>query len=96
MDQSTLNAESRWSFSGDMAVGLPCSPRRHGRQALDSPAISTDDHLKFQGLDASAGAQLMEAGADGRQMGFSQQHWMFIAGPGDIRRLLAGRTFIVC
>lgn len=30
------------------------------RQALDSPAISTDDHLKFQGLDASAGAQLME------------------------------------
>lgn len=30
------------------------------RQALDSPAISTDDHLKFQGLDSSAGAQLME------------------------------------
>jgi hypothetical protein len=30
------------------------------RQALDSPQISTDDHLKFQGLDASAGAQLME------------------------------------
>jgi len=30
------------------------------RQALSSPAISTDDHLKFQGLDASAGAQLME------------------------------------
>eukprot|EP00930_Biecheleria_cincta_P025551 TRINITY_DN1817_c0_g2_i1.p1 TRINITY_DN1817_c0_g2~~TRINITY_DN1817_c0_g2_i1.p1 ORF type:complete len:1803 (+),score=330.13 TRINITY_DN1817_c0_g2_i1:138-5546(+) len=30
------------------------------RQALNSPAISTDDHLKFQGLDASAGAQLME------------------------------------
>ncbi|CAJ1460346.1 unnamed protein product [Effrenium voratum] len=30
------------------------------RQALQSPAISTDDHLKFQGLDASAGAQLME------------------------------------
>jgi hypothetical protein len=30
------------------------------RQALESPSISTDDHLKFQGLDASAGAQLME------------------------------------
>jgi hypothetical protein len=30
------------------------------RQALDNPQISTDDHLKFQGLDASAGAQLME------------------------------------
>merc|ERR1712224_885616 len=30
------------------------------RQALDSPSISTDDHLKFQGLDKSAGAQLME------------------------------------
>merc|ERR1719393_772105 len=30
------------------------------RQALDSPSISTDDHLKFQGLDSSAGAQLME------------------------------------
>lgn len=30
------------------------------RQALDSPSISTDDHLKFQGLDAQAGAQLME------------------------------------
>jgi hypothetical protein len=30
------------------------------RQALDTPLISTDDHLKFQGLDASAGAQLME------------------------------------
>eukprot|EP00927_Polykrikos_kofoidii_P034373 TRINITY_DN29173_c0_g1_i1.p1 TRINITY_DN29173_c0_g1~~TRINITY_DN29173_c0_g1_i1.p1 ORF type:complete len:1809 (-),score=307.62 TRINITY_DN29173_c0_g1_i1:171-5597(-) len=30
------------------------------RQALDSPQISTDDHLKFQGLDTSAGAQLME------------------------------------
>eukprot|EP00931_Biecheleriopsis_adriatica_P055456 TRINITY_DN32794_c0_g1_i1.p1 TRINITY_DN32794_c0_g1~~TRINITY_DN32794_c0_g1_i1.p1 ORF type:complete len:1805 (-),score=474.53 TRINITY_DN32794_c0_g1_i1:82-5496(-) len=30
------------------------------RQALDSPAISTEDHLKFQGLDSSAGAQLME------------------------------------
>jgi len=30
------------------------------RQALDAPSISTDDHLKFQGLDAGAGAQLME------------------------------------
>lgn len=30
------------------------------RQALDSPSISTEDHLKFQGLDAAAGAQLME------------------------------------
>jgi len=30
------------------------------RQALDTPNLSTDDHLKFQGLDASAGAQLME------------------------------------
>jgi len=30
------------------------------RQALNSPQLSTDDHLKFQGLDASAGAQLME------------------------------------
>mmetsp|Transcript_30389 Transcript_30389/g.48690 ORF Transcript_30389/g.48690 Transcript_30389/m.48690 type:complete len:1768 (-) Transcript_30389:337-5640(-) len=30
------------------------------RQALDAPSISTDDHLKFQGLDASAGAQMME------------------------------------
>jgi len=30
------------------------------RQALDSPQISTDDHLKFQGLDVGAGAQLME------------------------------------
>lgn len=30
------------------------------RQAMDSPSISTEDHLKFQGLDASAGAQLME------------------------------------
>merc|ERR1719253_513168 len=30
------------------------------RQALDAPSLSTDDHLKFQGLDVSAGAQLME------------------------------------
>jgi hypothetical protein len=30
------------------------------RQALDTPALSTDDHLKFQGLDAQSGAQLME------------------------------------
>lgn len=30
------------------------------RQALDSPTIATEDHLKFQGLDAVAGAQLME------------------------------------
>lgn len=30
------------------------------RQALDSPSLSTEDHLKFQGLDISAGAQLME------------------------------------
>jgi len=30
------------------------------RQALDSPSLSTDDHLRFQGVDASAGAQLME------------------------------------
>merc|ERR1719160_388379 len=30
------------------------------RQALDVPTLSTDDHLKFQGLDAQSGAQLME------------------------------------
>merc|ERR1712072_1049910 len=30
------------------------------RQARDTPALSTDDHLKFQGLDANSGAQLME------------------------------------
>merc|ERR1711920_130038 len=30
------------------------------RQALDTPALSTDDHLKFQGLDATAGEQMME------------------------------------
>lgn len=30
------------------------------RQALKASSISTDDHLKFQGLDASSGAQLME------------------------------------
>mmetsp|Transcript_33036 Transcript_33036/g.77241 ORF Transcript_33036/g.77241 Transcript_33036/m.77241 type:complete len:1793 (+) Transcript_33036:44-5422(+) len=30
------------------------------RQALDSPSLSTEDHLKFQGLDVQAGAQLME------------------------------------
>merc|ERR1719160_757666 len=30
------------------------------RQALDTPTLSTDDHLKFQGLDANSGAQLME------------------------------------
>merc|ERR1719502_1708452 len=30
------------------------------RQALDAPTLSTEDHLKFQGLDVSAGAQLME------------------------------------
>merc|ERR1719181_2069859 len=30
------------------------------RQALDAPTLSTEDHHKFQGLDISAGAQLME------------------------------------
>jgi len=30
------------------------------RQALEQPSLSTDDHLKFQGLDASSGAQMME------------------------------------
>eukprot|EP00933_Yihiella_yeosuensis_P045171 TRINITY_DN4049_c0_g2_i1.p1 TRINITY_DN4049_c0_g2~~TRINITY_DN4049_c0_g2_i1.p1 ORF type:complete len:1832 (-),score=407.81 TRINITY_DN4049_c0_g2_i1:158-5284(-) len=30
------------------------------RQALESPSISTEDHLRFQGLDKVAGAQLME------------------------------------
>mmetsp|Transcript_35478 Transcript_35478/g.93630 ORF Transcript_35478/g.93630 Transcript_35478/m.93630 type:complete len:1833 (-) Transcript_35478:32-5530(-) len=30
------------------------------RQALDTPSLATDDHLRFQGVDASAGAQLME------------------------------------
>lgn len=30
------------------------------RQALDTPSLSTDDHLKFQGLDPTAGSQLME------------------------------------
>lgn len=30
------------------------------RQALDTPSLSTEDHLRFQGVDASAGAQLME------------------------------------
>lgn len=30
------------------------------RQALKNPSISVNDHLKFQGLDASSGAQLME------------------------------------
>merc|ERR1719183_2682771 len=30
------------------------------RQALDTPTLSTDDHLKFQGLDAQSGSQLME------------------------------------
>ncbi|CAE8684011.1 unnamed protein product [Polarella glacialis] len=30
------------------------------RQALDAPSISTEDHLRFQGLDAQGGAQLME------------------------------------
>jgi hypothetical protein len=30
------------------------------RQALDTPTLSTDDHLKFQGLDAHSGAQLMD------------------------------------
>merc|ERR1719506_665611 len=30
------------------------------RQALDAPSLSTEDHLKFQGLDISAGAQMME------------------------------------
>jgi len=30
------------------------------RQALEQPSLSTDDHLKFQGLDATSGAQLME------------------------------------
>jgi hypothetical protein len=29
------------------------------RQTLDTPTLSTDDHLKFQGLDANSGAQLM-------------------------------------
>jgi len=30
------------------------------RQALNSPSLSADDHLMFQGVDAAAGAQLME------------------------------------
>jgi hypothetical protein len=30
------------------------------RQALDTPSLATEDNLKFQGLDVSAGAQLME------------------------------------
>mmetsp|Transcript_133457 Transcript_133457/g.231981 ORF Transcript_133457/g.231981 Transcript_133457/m.231981 type:complete len:1798 (+) Transcript_133457:140-5533(+) len=30
------------------------------RQALETPSLSTEDHLKFQGLDKSAGAQLMQ------------------------------------
>merc|ERR1719174_3435577 len=30
------------------------------RQALDTPNLATEDHLKFQGLDAQSGAQLME------------------------------------
>jgi len=30
------------------------------RQALDSPSISTEDHLRFQGLDTTARNQLME------------------------------------
>jgi len=30
------------------------------RQALESPTVSTEDHLRFQGLDATAGAQMME------------------------------------
>mmetsp|Transcript_109430 Transcript_109430/g.172525 ORF Transcript_109430/g.172525 Transcript_109430/m.172525 type:complete len:1919 (-) Transcript_109430:123-5879(-) len=30
------------------------------RQALDTPSLSTEDHLKFQGLDLPSGAQLME------------------------------------
>lgn len=30
------------------------------RQALDTPSLATDDHLRFQGVDAAAGAQLME------------------------------------
>merc|ERR1719421_168930 len=29
-------------------------------QALDTPSLSTDDHLAFQGVDALAGAQLMD------------------------------------
>ena len=48
------------SCTSHLTFGLTSRPR----QALDSPAISTDDHLKFQGLDASAGAQLMEAGVE--------------------------------
>lgn len=49
-----------WNFHPNIGPLLGANLARH-RQALDSPAISTDDHLKFQGLDASAGAQLMEA-----------------------------------
>merc|ERR1719265_2973068 len=30
------------------------------RQALDTPSLSTDDHLAFQGVDAAVGAQLMD------------------------------------
>merc|ERR1712124_115153 len=28
--------------------------------ALDTPSLSTDDHLAFQGVDAAVGAQLMD------------------------------------
>jgi hypothetical protein len=30
------------------------------RQALEQPSLSTEDHLKFHGLDANSGAQMME------------------------------------
>lgn len=49
--------------------GLPASHRHVSltaevlitmRQALESPTVSTEDHLRFQGLDAQAGAQMME------------------------------------
>eukprot|EP00438_Fugacium_kawagutii_P032439 Skav223743 [mRNA] locus=scaffold3575:90547:96702:- [translate_table: standard] len=74
MDSYKTRADSMMTFPEESMpmltlTGMP-SHHRHVyltaevlvtmRQALDSPAISTDDHLKFQGLDASAGAQLME------------------------------------
>merc|ERR1712079_107140 len=30
------------------------------RQALEQPSLSTEDHLKFHGLDGNSGAQMME------------------------------------
>lgn len=74
MDTYKTRTDSMMAFPGEAMpmltlAGMP-SHHRHVfltaevlvtmRQAMDSPAISTDDHLKFQGLDASAGAQLME------------------------------------